>query len=492
MAIEIKLYQFAKKENSTKRPASEDLRGTFQCRLISPTSITAPSVELSLPSTFSVKYVNYAYIQEFDRYYWISGWTYSAGLWIASMTVDALASWRTGIGNTPTQYVTRSSDRVNPYVIDEVFPATNECVYGRVFNNIDADITRGSIADLNGGIYVLTTISNLNPEQAPERNMVTYYAMTRGQFATFADKLMASNFWQQVVNGTLDFTKYLLSIRWFPYEPRALASLGSLRSAVVLGDIPILDTPAYLVLRSNIEIVFDFSFSNIPEHPQKTAERLYLNYEPYSEYHLYWPPVGTVPIDGRKIKGNRGLRFVISSDIRSGNGVYTLSSTDSQGGTITQGSCSISCQIPISANGIDISDIVSGIGGAVSGLAGVASSSISQNWMGVAGGVAAIADGVGNTLNALFPEYINSGVSGNFAALCSVPVLYYSFRKIVETTEQYGHPLCEIVNKIKDLQAEPGNTAGFMVIPTPNLELDCTPSELVEIKSYMKEGFYYE
>lgn len=485
MAIEIKLYQFSKKENSTKRPASEDLKGTFQCRLISPTSITAPSVELSLPSTFSVKYVNYAYVQDFDRYYWISGWTYSAGLWIASMTVDALASWKNGISRSG-QYVTRATRRANPAITDEMFPATNEVECGRLFNNFETDSTMGAIPNLNSGMYVLSVINNLN-EDVTEKNLVTYYAMTQEQYIKFANIIMASEWWTQVLNGTLEYTKYLLSLRWYPYKPRNMDSVGDLRPNIVVGDIPLTGASAYQILRADITVEYNFTFSNIPEHPQKSVHREYLNYEPYSFFNIYWPPVGTIPIDSRKIGTARGLRMTMYTDLRTGTAYYTVASAN--GWIITTGSCTPSCELPLSSNSIDLGNIASGLSQAGGGIVGMA---MTQTYMGAASSAGKIAEGIGNAITSMLPENQSSGASGNVAALCALPYLLYTFHKIVGTTETFGFPLCEYIPALSVLQEDPGNINGYIQTPNPVLQLDCTPGELAEIKSYMIGGFYLE
>lgn len=487
MAIEIKLYQFSKKENSTKRPASDDLKGTFQCRLISPTSITAPSVELSLPSTFSVKHVNYAYIKDFDRYYWISGWTYSAGLWIASMTVDALASWKNGITRS-AQYVTRADVRINPAVTDELYPATNDVVCGEILNDYETDSTTGTVVNLNGGMYVLSVINNLN-EEVTEKNLVTYYAMTQEQYLRFTNNIMASDWWVQVLNGAIDYTKYLLSLRWFPYAPDLWTSIGDLRPNIVAGDIPLIGASAYQILRSNINIEYRFNFSNIPEHPQKTADREYLNYEPYSFFNIYWPPAGTIPIDSRKIGPARGFSMNMHTDLRSGMAYYDVRSDN--GWIITTGTCTPSCELPLSSNAVDLGNIASGLGQTVGGIAGMVVNAEGGNYIGAAASAGQFAGGVGNTLTSMLPENQSRGSSGNVGALCARPYVFYTFHKIVGTTAAFGYPLCEAL-PLSELRADPGNTSGYIQVPKPVLQLDCTPGELAEINSFMIGGFYLE
>ena len=119
MAIEVKLYSFSKKENSTKRPSGNGY--VVSGNLNNNTSITAPAI--SFKADVSITGYNYAYIESFQRYYKITSWEYVLGLWRASMVVDALASWKPEIGNM-SAYVLRSASANNPDVIDGLFPST--------------------------------------------------------------------------------------------------------------------------------------------------------------------------------------------------------------------------------------------------------------------------------------------------------------------------------------------------------------------------------
>ena len=70
MALTVTFYSnFTKKENSTKQPTGT---GTdLTCVLKSPTSVTAPKIEVTLTSGDPVSYT-YAYIPTFHRYYFVS------------------------------------------------------------------------------------------------------------------------------------------------------------------------------------------------------------------------------------------------------------------------------------------------------------------------------------------------------------------------------------------------------------------------------------
>ena len=67
MAINVVLYSFVKRENSTKQPSSGGT--TYSCTMIDDTSLMNPVFKLSIGSNPIGK--NYAYVADFGRYYFI-------------------------------------------------------------------------------------------------------------------------------------------------------------------------------------------------------------------------------------------------------------------------------------------------------------------------------------------------------------------------------------------------------------------------------------
>ena len=108
--MNVYLFGFQKKENSTAQPDTKD--GTLvSVQLKENTSVTNPVLILNLQSggsPINPSLYNYAYIPSFMRYYYISDWVYLNGVWECSCNVDVLASNKSVIGNMST-YVLRSA-----------------------------------------------------------------------------------------------------------------------------------------------------------------------------------------------------------------------------------------------------------------------------------------------------------------------------------------------------------------------------------------------
>ena len=95
MSYAVNFYTFSKRDNSTKRPTGSGT--SLQCEIRYESSILNPVLQIntviSNPSN-----LNYAYIPEFNRYYWINDWSYDRGFWIVRMSVDVLATYKDQIG----------------------------------------------------------------------------------------------------------------------------------------------------------------------------------------------------------------------------------------------------------------------------------------------------------------------------------------------------------------------------------------------------------
>ena len=72
----VSLWNYSKKENSTSQPDAGTAY-TVTCDLMDGSGMLAPTVVLNGDNPTAY---NYAYIEEFSRYYFINNWRYSLGL----------------------------------------------------------------------------------------------------------------------------------------------------------------------------------------------------------------------------------------------------------------------------------------------------------------------------------------------------------------------------------------------------------------------------
>lgn len=465
--IDIFLYSFNKRENSTARPlvASETLR----CTLKEPCSIIAPTVKLNMFKTSSPAHLNYAYIPEFRRYYFIENWEFLGGLWYASMTVDSLASWREAIGSSEL-YVLRSSARFNGAVTDMKYPTTS---------NVSLSTTNGEnpwATTFDAGKYVVGIING----DAGNIGAVSYYVFTPQQFAALKAVLMGDTGWlgvpidqipEEALKVQFNPFQYITSVNWFPFNPPE----GGAVTGIQFGWW-ILDAVSATRLGQGVDIVT--CQLSIPKHPQ-AARGSYLNMSPYSRYTLNMRPFGTVALDSAALAGSNTLYVTIYIDCITGTG--TLYASPNSGLTdviaITQAQVGVPIQLAqIARDYLGVAATSIGAGGAAMGQF------LTGN---VAGAISTAVSGIASSVAAAMPQMQTSGGNGSISDFIQPPRLYCEFFKLVdENNADVGRPLCEIVR----LDTIPG----FIMVSDADISLPATANENRTIKNYMKGGFFYE
>ena len=191
--MNIKVCNFAKKENSTAQPLDASLT-TLTCKIKTPCSIQAPVVELA---SATVPSFNYAYIPDMGRYYYVTGVAYNRGIWEISMRVDPMASFKTDIGSA-SMYILRSSAQSNGYLMDPVYPMSNASSASSATVKAASSYSSGSII--------------INVANGDTNTGTTSYVMTLTEFGKFLDCIMVdgqnqTSIWDSL-NQAIQVTTY--------------------------------------------------------------------------------------------------------------------------------------------------------------------------------------------------------------------------------------------------------------------------------------------
>lgn len=239
MAINVTFYNFGKKVNSTAQPSSGGT--TFPCELIENTSISAPTIRLNLSnvSGFSPMGKTYAYIPDFQRYYFVMDWVYELGTWVAPLQVDALATAKTNIGAS-SQYVVRSSYEFNRYIEDSMYPVQNRYYPSKIYGY--STVTGGRtplfcetsemgvwyIVGIIGGISLaMDIVFGLTGNKAYNGSVV-YYVLTDKQMEAFIGQLLrsvslfsipTSEISEELQKQLINPIQYIESIQCVPFKP---------------------------------------------------------------------------------------------------------------------------------------------------------------------------------------------------------------------------------------------------------------------------------
>nr|DAV72259.1 MAG TPA: hypothetical protein [Caudoviricetes sp.] len=461
-------YQFAKRTNSTKRPSGGQ---EFGIDLKAPCNIIDPEIKIATQSDPTG--YNYCYLPTFSRYYWVKNWTYSDGLWNASLTVDTLASYRDQIGYS-TEYVVRSSAKFDGTISDGLYPATSEV------RSVTSAFQGGFSETISGGFFVIGFIA----KAANSIGAITYVVMTPGNVKKLSAKLLTDVSYLSIDNAEISdsLTKvlfnpyqYIVSCNYFPFDVAELTAHLPLVSDVDVGWWSI-DIPCWILGADNNNLTKSVSVG-IPKHPQAASRGGYCNASPYTDYTIFLQPFGVIPLDASKLWGAATLSIQYTVDLFTGDSILRMFTDTNQ--LVHETTAKLGVPIQLSNITFDVPSggglLQTGIAAAFGGLqATLAGGSFSD-----------VGNGILNAAQATNADVASKGATGSTIAFDSVPYMVARFKILVDdNNEDHGRPLCKRVQ----LSTIPG----FIMVDDPDIALNATAAEIDSVKSYLKNGFFYE
>ena len=478
--MQVTLYKFTKRLNSTKLPPAPDGK-TFNCQLKDETSFLNPVLKFA-PNTltsglFSPDAFNYAFIPYWQRFYYITDWKYMNGVWECYLSVDVLASFKTEIGNT-SAYIIRSASQYNGDILDTFYPTTTVCSIEK--QQISSDIFHTTIP---GGSFVVGVVNN--SASSNKMGAVIYYALTADQMKTllaylFSDSIYNASSITDITGGLYKSLfnpfQYIVSCMWFPYAPSVF---GTTTETISVGYWTTTVTSAVIVNNVVKEIGFKTNVA-ISQHPQ-IARGSYMNHAPYTRITAYYPPFGEIPIDTTFLQfgSNSYLYGKMYIDHITGiadcylsitNG-YDTDTTADPYRFMTMRTAQVGVPIQISQVMSDyVSTLTSGVG-AVSSL--------------FSGNIAGIFNNIASGVQASMPKVSNLGANGSLVEIIEPPYLVVEHMQVVdENRTEFGRPLCN-TRTISQL-------SGYIQCGEADHQFSATKTESEEINRNLKEGFFYE
>lgn len=460
-------YQFAKRTNSTKRP---DGGQEFGIDLKAPCNIINP--EIKIASQSDPTGYNYCYLPTFSRYYWVKNWTYSGGLWVASLTVDTLASYRDQIGNS-TEYVTRSSAQYDGTISDGLYPASAKV------QSVTTAFQGGFAETISGGFFVIGFIA----KAANSIGAITYAVMTPTNAKKLSAKLLTDVSYLSIDNTEISdsLTKvlfnpyqYIVSCNYFPFGIAKITAHLPLVSSVNVGWWSI-NVPCWILGEDNNKLTKSVRVS-IPKHPQAGSRGGYCNASPYTDYTIFLQPFGVIPLDASKLWGAGTLSIQYMVDLFTGDSILRIFTDSNQ--LVHETTAKLGVPIQLSNIAFDIPSgglLQTGIAAAFGGLQAAFSG----------GSISDVGNGILNAAQATNADVASKGATGSTIAFDSVPYMVARFKILVDdNNEDHGRPLCKRVQ----LSTIPG----YIMVDDPDIALAATAEEIDSVKSYLKNGFFYE
>lgn len=481
MAINIRLYAFGKKPNSTKIPDAQTVENeTFECLFKEPFSLLNPVILLKHDNP--AKY-NYAYIGKFGRYYFINNWEYDKGIWYGYLNVDVLASWKAEIGES-SQYVLRSASNYDETIIDTLYP----CFSGEARNSSVIDNPWEII--FSRGYFVMGIINS----EPSNTGFVSYYVFDILGLKILKEYLLGRTDWfsaniteisENLQKELFNPLQYITSCLWFPKKP----PVTNIPVTTIQFGWWKLEKQSAEYLNSTAYIKNNFVF-DVPQHPQKETRGVFVQRSSdYTEYTLFFPPFGEIHIPAENLTGSAQLFCSIVIDFITGIAHLTLSPFENFTTIIVKTQTMLA--VPIQLAQINNSPIQAA-SNIVGGLFNVG---VSAMGMGTGNVITKLgfAQNLGNsfidsavgTAKSIAPNIESTGTNGTLSCLQFAPELKAKFKLLVdEDISHFGRPYCKEV-KIQTL-------SGFVKCNGADIETSATQTENDMITDYLNGGLFFE
>lgn len=487
--------QYDKRRNSTATPR-EPISGLrheefpIMGTLIDETDVLQPVITFlftadnpNTPDIMSiVSVLNYAYIDDFRRYYFVSDWTYYQGRWTAHFTVDVLATYKGAFTLEPPMYILRCADKFNRLIPDAIYPFTAEDATERVELVTTSGGLWKSATDISSGFYVCGIVNS----ESSSYGSVTYYVFTPSQLRSLIDKLMGDFSWlnfndvsEELGKALINPFQYIVSCMWFPVAPQyhtvSTVKYGWWSFAIGGG-----------VVDKACQESWNSGKLYIPSHPKDGGNyNTFYNMPPFRSITVCAEPFGMFelvpPYECKTVE------FFVNIDFITGKSVLecrrSLSIT-SEGETVwdviayREGVVGVPVQLSqMTTNVLGVAEsAISAVGGAFDNL-------IKGQ---IGGAIANVASGIVSAAEESIPSMSTKGTNGSYLSYYIKPFAIVKYRlQAEECNEIFGRPLCEY----DYIDAH----RGYLQVASPNVKLTgATSREKDMVNQLLASGIYYE
>lgn len=453
---------FSKRKNSTKQPTG----GTeIDVVLKDNTSLLNPTFQAgSVPAN-----VNYCYVADFGRYYYVSGVSHDGPFCLIDCECDVLATYKSQIGATSAMVeFTSSSSEVR--ITD---PRNKPLHTFEEASDKLLDLAQYGFSASNGS-FVLGIAGGTGG--------VTYYVMSEQALSDFYDEVYdRANFINNIENQWYGIRDAVVSCKWIPYSPA-----GS-DVQIKIGD-KWLTTHGWKIT-DRLSTIPEASYNITFYSDSLGLGTNYLDFEPFSTGCLYLPFVGSVPLDLGVVAKSKQIRIAIALDNYTGDIVYKIANADGDFISSYQGNCSVN--IPISSTQNNALGAASGAISVIGGIASTIAAVATKNpGLAAGAGLGTAGSAIGLAQSLAIHTQVNGSVSSAVAAELGLKLKYTiltrvpTFTNLTDPQASGGMPYFKI--------ATISSLSGYVQCSNASVEIPGYIEEKDTVNGYVNGGFYYE
>ena len=299
MSRKLTAWKFAKKVNSLLIPDTAGVE--FSVNLKDSCSMDTPVFLLSV-NEFPYNYLNFN-----NQYYWVIDTKYvHNNLMEISANIDVLATYRSEILNT-TQHVVRSSSNGNPDIVDTMLSSDLTIESAKVSGSVNA------LA--KDGVYILNVAGTGGGDNVS--GFTKAYGMSAARLRELANSIYTLD--AEVIDTLarifLSPFSSIVSVFWCPFN---VTSFGGGEEAISVGNVTLDVNGDAIVQRVHKESVI------------LTIPGLRGDWRDFqlTQFELYLPCVGFIPVSARDIYGMSNITVECSLDILSGGISYRVTANN--------------------------------------------------------------------------------------------------------------------------------------------------------------------
>lgn len=472
--MKIKLYQFSKRKNSTKQPTT----GTeIDAYLKSPCSVLHPVFKFKLTSNTNFNYIS-CDLHGKTRYYFVDEITFDNSVMEVSCSEDVLSTNKTNIAGC-AGHIARCSNSswYNKLLPDNLNPISENYTISRVIGDVLTGTSDPQTVlfheSKTDGTFILTICGK---SSATSTGFTVSYALGFSELYALNQKFNTHSFIDNIMKEFTNPLESVVSCKFVPIKSTDMM-LNSVSEHIYIGSY---DTEVS-AKRLTSEHVYGGIILDLP-----TVDNDYLKTPPYTEYSVYLPFVGVVPLDYHAVKSTKFMAFC-HVDVITGDTIYKITEYDANDPdkilVTFSGNCAT--EIPVSSSQFSASTVATGVLTAIGGTI----ATVATGGFGIPA-VGAMLGGVGMAIKGTETHtQINGSLSTALSAKVETQVHIIIVKKLP------AHNVTELVN-FEGLpchrQSTPQVVGGYVQFVNASIQGQFLSGEQDEINNFLNTGFYYE
>lgn len=479
--MNVTFYNVTKRRNSTKLPSGSG--ASYACILKDDTTTSRPSIAVKWTGGGAPAAYNYCYIAAFGRYYWVNSWAFVDRQWIASCSVDVLATYKTAIGSS-SKYILRAYSDFDAYAPDNKYmPLEPPLVqtfampgfawatsfdYGRFVIGV---IGAGNTFAAGGvGYYVVDSAGLQSLITACFTQSLQIWTSTTSLGNDIGEAL--NRYGENLEKSLANPVQFINSICWVPFTPSTSGT-----DTIKLGNV---DTGVSGGKLSDPIHTDTFTASC---NQWNSGIYAWPNLEPFCRFVLHCPPFPDMDIPAElllpnplSLSGTGSISGSIYTDVTNGLAILNV---DKGGGTIMSSSAQLGVKIELAGSSVDYA-------GQIKAAAATVGSGISA-FFNPSGAIAGVTSGIVGFAEASQPKAKSGGYSGGMGAIKAA-----QYRGLV----QYLYPIPELAEAEVGIPLLKTKTisslSGYVLCADGEISCNATEEEHMELEAFMTGGFFYE